>query len=94
MQTDPVGRLHRDSERFRYRRERSRTNPRSFSVQPRIVELIASGAVLVPLQRRIVASSQQQPEVIEAMRRDGSADISGAALAGASLTLAAMAAAV
>jgi hypothetical protein len=65
-----------------------------FSVKPRIVTLIASGAVLLPLQRRIIASSQQHPEVIEAMRRDGSADISGAALAAASLTLAASVAAV
>lgn len=34
-----------------------------------IVTLIASGAVLVPLQRRIIASSQQQPVAVETMRR-------------------------
>ena len=33
------------------------------------VTLIASVAVLVPLQRRIIASGQQQPDMIEAMRR-------------------------
>ena len=34
-----------------------------------LVTLIASVAVLVPLQRRIIASSPQQPDTIEAMRR-------------------------
>jgi hypothetical protein len=74
--TDPAGRLHRDSERFRYQRERCR-----------IVTLIASGAVLVPLQLRIIASSQQQPDAIEAIRRYASADISGSAVTVASLTV-------
>ena len=55
--------------------------------------LIASLAVLVPLQRRIIAAAQQPPEAIEAMRHRWFSGHRGrAALAAACFTLAAVAA--
>lgn len=60
-----------------------------------VVTLIASGAVLVPLQRRIIASSEEQAEAIEAMRqRWFTGHVGRSALAVASFTLAAIAAVV
>ena len=59
------------------------------------VTLIASLAVLRPLQRRIIASSPQQPDAIEAMRRRWFSGHRGrATLAAACFTLAAVAAVV
>jgi len=54
--------------------------------------LIASGAVLVPLQRRMIASSEEQAEAIEAMRqRWFTGHLGRSALSMASFTLAAIA---
>ena len=59
------------------------------------VTLLASLAVLVPLQRRIIASAQQPPDAIEAMRRRWFSGHRGrAALAAACFTLASIAAVV
>ena len=59
------------------------------------VTLIASVAVLVPLQRRIIASSPQQPDHIEAMQRRWFTGHRGrSALAAACFTLASIAAVV
>lgn len=59
------------------------------------VTLLASLAVLVPLQRRIIASAQQPPEAIEAMRRRWFSGHRGrATLAATCFTLAAVAAVV
>jgi len=59
-----------------------------------LVTLIASGAVLVPLQRRLIASSQPQTAV-EAMRRQWfRGHLGRSVVAVASFTLVAMAAAV
>jgi Anthrone oxygenase len=58
-----------------------------------IVTLIASVAVLVPLQRRIIAASPQPPDAIEAMRRRWfTGHLGRSALAAACFTLAAVAA--
>ena len=58
-----------------------------------IVTLISSVAVLVPLQRQIIASSQQQPDTIEAMRQRWFNGHRGrSALAAACFTLASIAA--
>ncbi len=60
-----------------------------------IVTLIASVAVLVPLQRRIIVSSPQQPDTIETMRRRWFRGHFGrSALAMACFTLVAIAAVV
>ncbi len=60
-----------------------------------LVTLIASVAILVPLQRRIIASSPQQSDRIEAMRRHWFNGHRGrSALATACFTMAAIAAVV
>jgi len=60
-----------------------------------IATLIESGAVLVPLQRRIISSSQQQPVTLEAMRRRWFSGHLGRTILGvASFVLVAIAAAV
>ena len=60
-----------------------------------LVTLVASVAVLVPLQRRIIASSPQQPDRIEALRRRWFTGHRGrSALAAACFTLASIAAVV
>jgi|SRR3712207_6346864 len=59
------------------------------------VTLLASLAVLVPLQQRILAAAQQPPDAIEEMRRRWFSGHRGrAALAAACFTLAAIAAVV
>ena len=60
-----------------------------------LVTLVASVAVMVPLQRRIIAASPQQPDRIEAMRRRWFTGHRGrSVLAAACFTLASIAAVV
>ena len=60
-----------------------------------VVTLVASAAVLVPLQRRIIASSQEQAAVVEVMRlRWFRGHLGRSALGVASFVLVAIAAAV
>ncbi len=60
-----------------------------------VLTLVASVAIMVPLQRRIIASSQQPPDAIEAMRHRWFTGHRGrATLAAACFTLAAIAAVV
>ena len=60
-----------------------------------LVTLVASLVILVPLQRRIIASSPQQRDAVEAMRRRWfSGHLGRSALAAACFTLAAIAVAI